>query len=272
MTHTARNMNRRTTGVSRPLRLPSRLRGHVLLTLALLGLPAGVGAADEQLGPFLFVSADRTVKDIEIETKIRRTLRQDAQLGSLNLTVHMSGGVVKLSGPVPTAELKRRAVTIVQRMEGVLSVSGKDLYVSTSEQGGKHLSVVLQEEQPTQTRAASPVLPSSGLGSLDYRSPVGTGRPNSWPAPEQGSPPARVSEPARLTANPHAASQAVSIANAVERLRRSETRYQQLRARVRATTVYISPGDTTSEDAMTFAQAVRRLPGVQHVIVVSDPR
>jgi osmotically-inducible protein OsmY len=259
-------------GVSHPAKYSSRVRMYLFLTLALLGFPASVRTADEHSGPFLFVSADRTVKDIEIETKIRRTLRQDAKLGSLNLTVHMSGGMVKLSGPVPTAELKQRAITIVQRIEGVLSVSGKDLYVSTADQGGKRLSVVIPEEQPTQTRAASPVLPSSGSGAFDLRSPAGTGQQNSWLTPQKASPPARVPEPARLTANPHAASLTVSIANAVDRLRRNELRYQQIRARVQGTTVYISPGDTKSEDAMTFAQAVRRLSGVQHVILVSDPR
>jgi hypothetical protein len=245
---------------------------YLLLALTLLGFPASVWTADEYTGPFPLVSTDRTVKDIEIETKIRRTLRQDAKLGALNLTVHMSGGMVQLSGPVPTVELKKRAITIVQRMEGVLRVSGKDLYVSTSDQGAKRLSVVIQDEQPTQTRAESAVLPSNGLGSFDSRSPAGTGQQNSWLPPEKASPSPRVPEAARLTANPHAASLAISIANAIERLRRSEMRYQQIRAQVQGTTVYISPGDTTSEDAMTFAQTVRRLPGVQHVILVPVPR
>ncbi|HTU92940.1 MAG TPA: hypothetical protein VMF69_22860 [Gemmataceae bacterium] len=83
------------------------------------------------------------------------------------------------------------------------------------------------------------------------------------------APPARVPEAARLTANPHPAAPSVSIAAAIENLRKREARYQQIRARVQGTTVYIFPGDTASEDAMTFAQAVRRLPGVQHVIVDS---
>jgi osmotically-inducible protein OsmY len=259
-------------GVRRAVRLSRRLPECLLLALVLLGLSTSVRAADQQSGPSPFVSPNRTVKDIEIEAKIRRVLRKDAQLGSLNLTVHMGGGMVQLSGPLPTAELKQRAITIVHRIEGVLSVSGKDLYVSTSDQGGKPLSVLIQEEPPTQTRAASPALPPGGLESLEPRSPVAAGSQNSWPAPERASPPARVPEAARLTANPHAVAQTVALANALERLQRSEVRYQQIRARVQGTTVYISPGDTTAEDAMTFAQAVRRLPGVQHVILVSGPR
>jgi ABC-type Fe2+-enterobactin transport system substrate-binding protein len=73
-------------------------------------------------------------------------------------------------------------------------------------------------------------------------------------------------------ANPHPVSPAASISFALEQLRRRETRYQQIRARVQGTTVFIFPGDATSEDAMTFAQVVRRLPGIQHVILSSDSR
>ncbi|HTU88458.1 MAG TPA: hypothetical protein VMF69_00015, partial [Gemmataceae bacterium] len=154
----------------------------------------------------------------------------------------------------------------------VLSARGKDLYISSADQDGKRLSVFIQEEQPAQTRAASPGLPSSGFGSVESRPPSGTGQQNVLPAPQRASAAARVPEAARLTANPHAPSPAVAIATAIERLRRSEARYQRIRARVQGTTVYISSGDTTGEDAMTFAQAVRRLPGVQHVILASDPR
>jgi osmotically-inducible protein OsmY len=254
-----------------------------VFTLASLGtsaeLPAG---GDEQSGPFLFVSSNRTVKDVAIETKVREALRQDAQLRPLNLGVHMSGGTANLSGPVTSPELKQRAIKIVQRVEGVLKVSAKDLYVSTADPGGKRLSVVIQEEKPTQTRSASSGLASSVLGSLDSRPPAGNGRQITLLAPEKAAPAAPpVPSPklgegnvgkARLTANPHAVSQSVSIALAIEQLRRREPRYQQIRARVQGTTVYICLGDATSEDAMAFAQALRRLPGVQHVIIASDPR
>jgi hypothetical protein len=75
-----------------------------------------------------------------------------------------------------------------------------------------------------------------------------------------------------LTANPRPASPSIAIAAAIEDLRRRDTRYQQIRARVQGTTVYLMSVDTATEDVMTFAQTVRRLPGVQHVIMYSNSR
>jgi hypothetical protein len=252
-----------TAGGERRVCLPRRLTPAVRLffALVLIGFPNGIRAADEQSGPFLFVSSPRTPKDIEIETRVRRALRQDAQLRPLNLGVHVSGGIARLSGPVPAAQLKQKALSIAGRVDGVLAVSAKELYLSTDEPSGKRLSIRIQEEPPTQTRAASPA------------SPLGNTSPQiTLLAPETAAPAVRVPQAARLTANPHPASPALAIAAAIENLRQREARYQQIRARVRDTTVYLFAGDTASEDAMTFAQAVRRLPGVQHVILNSDWR
>jgi osmotically-inducible protein OsmY len=243
----------------------------VFLFLVLLGCPIGTYAEDEQPAP-LFNSLTQTTKDIEIVARIRQALRQDAQLRSLNLSVRMSGGVASLSGPVPTLKLKKRALSIVERVEGVLTVSAKDLYISTSDRGNKTLAVVIQEDRPTQTRSASPSSLSSSLGSFDSRLSMKDSQPISPRAPEKAAPAARASQAARLTAHPHPVSSSVSISIAVEQLRRRDARYQQIRARVEDTTVFVFPGDTSSEDAMTFAQAVRRLPGVQHVILSSDSR
>jgi osmotically-inducible protein OsmY len=262
------------------------ISAFVFLALVLLLFPTAMRAAEEQSGPFLLTSSPQTLKDIEIETKIRRALRQDAQLRTLNLGVHMIGSVANLSGPVPAAELKQRAISIVQRVDGVLAVSGKDLYISTSEPGGRRLAVVIQDDRPTQTRSASPGSPSPGGGwrleGGGSNSPSTTNRQIALQAPETAAPvvPTLPSPKlgqgrmggTRLTANPHSASPAVSISLALEQLRRRETRYQQIGARVQGTTVFVYPGEAASEDAMTFAQAVRRLPGVQHVILSSDPR
>jgi osmotically-inducible protein OsmY len=282
MTHTAWNMsgNYPASGVGRCM------SAFVFFALLLLAFPGGTQAAEEQSGPFLLTSSTQTMKEIEIETRIRRALRQDAQLRSLNLAVYMSGGVATLSGPVPAAELKQRAIRIVQGVEGVLTVSAKDLYVSTSEQDGKRLAVVIQDDQPTQTRSASPGSLSLGGGwrveGGGSNSPPSGSQQIALQAPETAAPiaPALPSTKlgqggvggTHLTANPHPASPAASISLAVEQLRRRETRYQQIRARVQGTTVFVFSGEATSEDAMTFAQAVRRLPGVQHVILSSGPR
>jgi osmotically-inducible protein OsmY len=252
-----------------------------LATLLVLGSASGLEAADEQSGPFLLTSSTRTAKEIQIEARIRRALRQDAQLKSLNLAVELNGGIANLSGPVPTEDLKQRAIKIVRSVEGVLSVCAKELYISSSEPVGKRLAVVVQEDLPTQSRSASP----DGTWNVDRasnNSPSTNGRQVTLLAPETApaaSPALPSTKPvdgklggARLTANPHPALPGVCISDAVEQLRQRETRYQQIRARVEGSTVFVFPGDTATEDAMMFAQAVRRLPGVQHVILSSDPR
>lgn len=272
MNYTAwnRSGDHRTSGGARCLSV------FVFLVLLLLGFATGMRAADEQSGPFLFTSSNRTLKEIEIEAKIRRELRQDAQLRPLNLGVDMRSGVASLSGPVPTEELKKRAIAIAQRVDGVLAVSAKDLYLSSSGQSSKRLAVVIQDDRPTQTRSASPGSLSAARGwRMDgegKNSPSTASQLITLMAPEMAAPAARAPEAARLTANPHPASPAVSISIALEQLRRRETRYQQIRTRVQGTTVFVFPSGATSEDAMTFAQAARRLPGVQHVILSSDLR
>lgn len=282
MTHTAWNLS----GNYPALRAARYISAFVFFALLALGFPVGMRGAEEQSGPFLLTSSTQTMKDIEIETKIRRALRQDAQLRPLNLGVQMSGGVASLSGPVPAAELKQRAIAIAQRIEGVLAVSGKGLYISTSDQSSKRLAVVIQDEGPTQTRSASPGPPSPGGGWMaegaGSNSPSTASQPIALQAPQKATlaapalPSPNLEEGragrARLTANPHPVSPAVTISVALEQLRRRETRYQQIRTRVQGTTVFVFPGEATSEDAMTFAQAVRRLPGVQHVILSSGPR
>lgn len=252
-----------------------------LLTLVVLGLAGGLPAADEPFGPFLFTSSNKTWNDIETEAKVRRALREDDQLRPLNLCVHMSGGVAALAGPVPTPELKQRAITLVGRLDGVLLVNSKELYISTSEQSGKRLVVVIQEDRPVQTRSAS-VGGEWRVEGGGNNAPAGGSQQITLLAPEMAAPAAQ-KPPAsklaegkaggtRLTANPHPVSPAVSIGIALEQLRRRERGYQQIRARVQGTTVFVYPGDATSEDTMSFAQAVRRITGVQHVILSSDPR
>ncbi len=280
MTYLIRNMS--SNSASKGVRC---ITLFMLLALAGFGLPTLLVGADEQSGPFLFTSSSRTAKDIQFEAKARRELRQDAQLKSLNLCVEMNSGVATLSGPVPSVELKQRAIQIVQRVEGVLAVTAKDLYISTNEQAGERVTVVVPDDRPIQTRSASPGSPSQigqwNRESARNDSPSARDQQITLLAPETAGsnnplPPSRKlaenkAGGARLTGNPHPLSPAVAISLAVEQLRQREARYQQIRARVQGTTVYLFPGATASEDAMTFAQAVRRLPGVQHVILSTDP-
>lgn len=278
MTHTGWNLsgNDPTSVDVRPV------SSFAFLALILL-LATQSQAADKPAGPAPVASSPaRLTDDLQVGTKVREALVKDAELSRLNLSVHVSGGTASLSGPVPSLDLKQRAIRIVKRVEGVYMVRGDGLYVSPSVRRTKPSLVLLDDDRPTQTRSASPGATqmnttSAPLPDPSSRSPAMDS--NSSPdrgvtllAPEAVASPLRTREPACLTANPRPASAVAALAPAVENLRRSKPRFQQIRILVRDSTVYIYPGNTSGEDVMAFAQAVRRLEGVQHVIVGSEPR
>ena len=143
-----------------------RVSSLLLLALLVLVSWTSVRAAEPSVRPFRLTSSTPTAHDIEIEINVLRALRKDAQLKPLNLGVRMVGGVARLSGPVPSQELKQRVLTIVGRVYGVLQVNARDLYVSTSTQGSNQMAVLIPDEQPTQTRSASPHALSRGTEPL----------------------------------------------------------------------------------------------------------
>lgn len=251
MTHTGWNL----CGKNPASKDVRRLALLLLLSLSLVASPALAWAADPR------------ATDLEIETKARRALRNDARLAPLNLNVHVAGGTARLSGPVPSPQHKQRAIAIVERVEGVLKVTAHDLYVSSTAQGPKQFTVRIEDDGPTETRSASPHSLSNGTAP---QSPGG--RQITLLAPEVAPRPARAPEAARLTANPRPASPISSIPTALKQLRQRDRRFRQIRTQVQGATVYIYPSDAPGEDAMLFAQAVRRVPGVQNVLVAPGSR
>lgn len=246
-----------------------RVASFLLLAVVLLVWRIPARAADAPVRPFLITSAStRAERDMEVEVNVHKALRKDAQLKPLNLSVRMANGVARLSGPVPSQDVKQRVLRIVEGVQGVLKVDGRDLYVSTSARGSQRMAIVVPDDQPTQTSSASPRFPSTGTVPL----PRENGQQVTLLAPQVAPRPARVPEAARLTAHPRLASVTDSILAAVERLRRRDERFHSIRTQVQGSTVRIFPSDAPGEDAMLFAQAVRCVPGVQHVLVASGSR
>jgi hypothetical protein len=253
MTHPTRNPNAQEP-TSKDVR---RVSSFVVLVLMLL-FAAPLTASD---------------RDFELESKVHRALSANDPLKKLNLFVRVIDGKASLSGAVPSAELRQQALRIAEKVDGVLAVRGDGLYVASSGPKAKPMIVVPLEDRPTQTRSASPGSPPSDsrtpFSPTPSPRPADTGEQITLLAPEAALRPARAPEPARLTVNPRSAPPVVALTPAVEGLRRNNPRFQQIRTQVRNATVYIYPGNTSGEDVMLFAQAVRRLSGVQHVIVAS---
>jgi osmotically-inducible protein OsmY len=216
--------------------------------------------------------------DLELEAKVHRALIKNDELKKSSVFVRVWEGTATLTGTVSSAELKREALRLAQNVEGVLAVRGESLYVAPSTRRPPLTIVLPLEDRPTQTRAASPSLPRPDMAAtvaVPSPRPTAIERPAqsiTLLAPEAAVSIVRTPEPAQLTAHPRLKPSAVSLAEALENLRRKSSRFQDIRTVTRDATVYIYPGSASSDDTMTFAQAVRKMPGVRQVVVAPRSR
>jgi hypothetical protein len=241
------------------------VRWAVALSLLLL-LRVGPASPDGMAGERPAAAG----RDIEVELRVRRALLADPQLRNLNLYVRIADGIVELAGPVPSSQLKQRAVWIAERVEGVLKVRARELYVTRSAEVPRPVFVRVDDDRPAHVRSASLPLTPTPL-------PSGERGEERLPSPRWGEGlgvrgPARPAEPARLTAQPRPKQTVAFTVSDLDRLRHGDSRFQYLRTQVQGATVYVFPGETALEDVMRFAQVVRRLPGVQHVVVAPGSR
>lgn len=249
----------------------------VFLVLAATVVPARAPAADKPSKPYrVSISRLGAADDLDVEIHVRRAFGNDESLK--RLSVHVTAGVAQLFGPVPSADLKKKAIATAAGVPGVLEVRAEEVYLAKARPVVKPLVLPLDGDRPTQTRSASPNSLSGVVESLTSRDPPPL-RPNSpveaptaprrvtLMAPEAVTAPSRASEPAVLTGNPRTAPPAPSIAAAVDRLRQSDRRFRSIRTEVDGSTVRVFSGDIPGSQVMAFVQAIRRLPGVRHVIL-----
>lgn len=273
MTQQHRNLNA-LLPTSRGVRAFVRL---LFVVLASLMVSARVSAADKSSKPYrVSVSRLGAADDLDVEIHVRLELGKDESLK--RLSVHVAAGVAQLFGPVSSADLKKKAVAIAAGVPGVLEVRAEEVYLAKAPPVVKPLVLPLDGDRPTRTRSASPNSLSGVVETLTPRDPPPS-RPTpsaeaptaprrvTLMAPEAVTAPSRTSEPAVLTANPRTPPAASSIAAAVERLRQSDRRFRSIRTTVDGSTVRVFSGDIPGSQVMTFVQAIRRLPGVQHVIL-----
>ena len=72
-----------------------------------------------------FHGTERAVKDTTITAEVKSALKSDAQVGSSEIHVRTSGGVVTLKGNVASPDMAARAAQIAQQKEGVKSVNNR---------------------------------------------------------------------------------------------------------------------------------------------------
>jgi osmotically-inducible protein OsmY len=97
-------------------------RGLWGASLLLLLLPYGGQNADPAT-PLLAING--ATRDWELTLRIRQALAKDAEIGSLNPSVHVRGGVATISGPAPSGYFRRRAEELVRAVPGVRQVNNE---------------------------------------------------------------------------------------------------------------------------------------------------
>jgi osmotically-inducible protein OsmY len=225
--------------------------GLLLALAALVALPVALLAdpATEQ-------------KDADARQKlyVRRAFNDDTGLApyASDVWVEVRGTVAVLSGQVPSAMLKQRALFLARQIKGIGEVKADALQVVPREGVSDLPSPFAEGAPPRQDTLAGNHHDSKA--DLPEREPA--------PTPLYDAvtllPPVPLSRPAAETRPPPAQP---DLATAVEALRGKDERFRRLTAEVRQKTVYLRGTVARWADVNDLTNAVRRLPAVEAVIV-----
>jgi hypothetical protein len=252
--------------VSRAARRPCR-GGRLAFGLALLAsldLLTSGGAA--RAGDRPDGAAHR---DLRHTVNARRALLRDPALGPLNLGVKVRDRVAVLWGPVPSQEVRRRALQVLRTVPDLLDVRDES-----------HLDAP-DDLAPEFLPEFAPAAPGfwredSWRGQLTRRpdEPAPVTVPENVrfrPAPPAGDEPEPEGEtvlPSVLVPAANAvATAAADLQEALDRLAASDRRFRGLRAEPRGAEVHIGGVAAHGEDLQAFARAAARLRGVGRVII-----
>lgn len=188
--------------------------------------------------------------DHDLLLKVKTAIAAEPGLRTINVTVSVADGVAVLGGQVPDTAATETLVKAVKAVPGVSAVRA-DCWVPPG-------------EDPLQAALRAKLLPTSNplktatpLTSALY-SPV---PPPAPPAP--AGPPEFPTIPSpRVPVTP-----GQDVATAVEAIRKSEARYDGLTLNVTAGRIAITGVVRDGADAWDLAAAIRRVPGVEKVIV-----
>ena len=74
----------------------------------------------------------RAVKDTTITAEVKTALKRDKEVGSSEIHVSTTVGVVTLKGKVPSADMAARAAQVAEQTNGVKSVNNQLMVVSSA--------------------------------------------------------------------------------------------------------------------------------------------
>lgn len=245
-----------------------RLAGLLLVALAgVVALPPAFPADRD---------AEQRAADSKQKLYVLRALGDDPALAACtDIWVDVDGTTASLRGKVPSAMLKQRALFVAGRVKGVATVNGDGLEVVTRD-GLPDLPSPFPEGTPPRDTLAG-----NHKGGRTTQAPKKTDLPDPLPPPlhesvillppvpltgptsrQETDPPVVMLHPRPLTTQP-------DLSSAVEALRQKDDRFRRVRVEVRQKTVYLRGAVRRWDDVNDLANAVRRLPGVEAVILDS---
>jgi hypothetical protein len=229
---------------------------------------------------------DDVPRDLLLTVAARRALLGDDDLSRLAAGVSVRHGFATLWGSSPSAQLTARAVERLRHVPGVIGVRSE---VLPAPQAEAELGRPAESDDPgpLTPRAAPaptalagrigppgrvPAVPSSASSAAPPDAAVSLSGPvlGTAAAPPTGRrPPAELGRPVPRTSPADAPSPAPApdLAAAVERLRRGDGRFDQLRAVVEGGAVVLHGTVRRGEDLTAFARAAAGLAGVERVVI-----
>jgi BON domain len=242
-----------------------------------------------------------TLNELEVTIRARQALLDDPRFQSLNLFLTVQDGTATLSGPVPSEDLGRQAVAILNNVPGVYQVRNKLNVVKA--RGEQQLFIPLRNDPPTQTQSASPAWNPGALGPPNPPAPQGTlaGRTTKNPPvpateggvspfPNTGVTPAPAPttsghepplggvimlSPIAIPETAPRARETQPVVNPIEELRvgveqvrRLDRRFRPLLVEIHDTqTLWVYDDPWRGEDVASFVESLRKLPGVRSVVI-----
>jgi len=218
--------------------------------------------------------------DLRHELLARQALLNDRVLAPLNLGVRVHKHVAVLWGPVPSADLGRRAVEVLKQLPELIEVQN-ELHVRPPEEAPPDVPPLPPPLRPLPLQdGPRPPAPSTGILTrhstpLPQASPAPV-EPPPWTPPDQAAFAPRqnagpllpfIDIPRPSTAATAASDQGEWLIEAVTRVQRSNPRFRQLRPEVRGRTVRLDGTVQRWDDAQELARRLTHLPGVEHVVL-----
>ena len=245
------------------------MRGLWTSLLGLLALAAPLPATEarpEPARPELDAGpmAD-LVRDLEVQVRARRLLQEDRELAPLNLGVSVRNGEAVVWGPVPSPEVRAKALKKVADARGVFSVRG-EMYLAPDAGQLPPGDLRLLPDAPEQTASASPDWRTGQLPPLPGR--LAAKQPD-----EPAGPPKAVALKAPIIVPAEGPALTGELPDRIERVRAGDARYRLIVFEVKSGAVYLR-GTAKPEHVMAFAKAIADLPGVERVVLQreTDPR